>query len=317
MPPKILFVGAHDWANLCNRISRAINSYVGERVARVYTVGATAIGFQEDLTGAPDKLLDLPGLIENADWIISTGEGNYTVFREIVTARRAKRPVNVGVTHAGTAYRQHPIMYNRIDKDIGAQVRFIGADSLHLAKDDVTACPYFGTCDPLPKPVRAEGRVRVTHSPASRGRRAQKGTDVILPVMEQLCAGGVIDIDLIEDVSPHDALARRALSHIHVDQMNSDVGGFGQSAVEAMGAGLAVLANTRFVTSKMEQYIPRPPVIDVRDARELRDWLEFLARERDVLHRYRCAAWEWAQLHATPEAVARYWLERLTARCSY
>jgi hypothetical protein len=95
--------------------------------------------------------------------------------------------------------------------------------------------------------------------------------------------------------------------------MAPEVGGFGQAAIEAMGVGCVVLADMRNVTIDVERFVKRPPIIDVRDPRELEDWLRLLVRDHTVLDRLRDLSWNWAREHATPPAVAEYWLTQLEA----
>jgi len=306
--PKICFLGSWDWANLCNRIARAINAFVGERVARVYTTHAHPFGYPEDMIAGQCNPTELTAAARAADWVISTGDGDYRVFQELLRDLPLKRDVRRGVTHAGTAYRLNASVYNALDADLGARARFIGSDSLYLADGDLCALPYIGTCDLAPALPVLDGTLRVTHSPTAR---EAKGTAEILLVLERLQAENRYAVDLIEHVPPAEVPARRLRAHVHVDQLNARIGGFGQSAIEAMGAGCLTLADIRHVGPEVAAYIKRPPILDVRNARELEDWLRLLYHERDVLDRLRVESWKWSQRYSAPDAVARYWLLHL------
>lgn len=310
---KILFIGMRDYANLCNGIARAVNDLVGERAARVVTVHPHPYGYEEDWVVAAGRLdTGLDAHAREADWIISTGDGNYGLFEEALRDLPLKKGVKVGVTHAGTSYRTNPSFYHERDNALGARVRFVGADSYRLAASDghaaLATVPYFGACalvtpgDPGPLPL-------VTHTPSSR---AKKGTDIILPELARAEAAGWCHTSLSEGGVPHaEVMARRARAQIHVDQINPEVGGWGQSAIEAMATRCAVLADLRHVVTDVYRYFPKPPIEDVRDAWELRGWLELLCRRRDLLEEKRARSRAWAAANSAPEAVARYFLGHL------
>ena len=302
---KLLWAGQFDWANLCNRIARAINASTGEKTARVITERRHPFGYQEDMVVEGGNYDDLSEVAQAADWLISTGDGNYELFCELRRTLPLRKDVKLAVTHAGTAYRRNAPYYNDFDERMGVRVRFIGADSLRLGSGQV----YFGTCDPVPWPLspapRHGGQITVTHTPTVR---AQKGTAVVLPVLERLHAAGTIILDLMEKVAPDEVMRRRKLAHVHVDQMSDEVGGFGQSAIEAMGCGNVVLADIHNVGV---MNLAKPPIIDVRNARELEEWLTLFARDPDVLDRNRNLSLDWSYQHSSPSQVAAYWLETL------
>jgi hypothetical protein len=310
--PKLLFLGRWDWANSCNKIARAINAVSGVATARVATENAHSFGYQEDLILTRDGLDAIRPLATEADWIVTTGDGEYEFFLNLIRQLPVRRHVKFGVTHAGSAYRSNSRRMNRQDAELGAKVRFIGSDSMHLARGDPRAVPHIGVCRLGPMNSDAVGRPIVSHSPSSR---ATKGTEKILPVLERLQAEGLCEVELIEGVSADEAFRRRSRAHIHVDQMHSGIGGFGQSATEAMGVGCAVLCDINKIHADVWRFYPRPPIIDVRKAAELDDWLRLLIGNPDLLQRYRESAHAWAAVNASELAITRYWLFHL-ARCT-
>jgi len=305
---KILFLGRWDWANLCNRIARAINTAVGIECARVATENAHPFGYVEDLILKRDGVDGAVEIAKTVDWIITTGDGEYDFFQRMLSELPLPKDVRIGVTHAGSAYREDARRMNRRDAELGAKVRFVGSDSLILAKGDPRAVPYFGTSDIAPVLTRIDGVPIVSHSPSSR---ATKGSEKILQVLRRLESEGLYSVDLIEGVSAEEASCRRGSAHVHIDQMNPDVGGFGQSAIEAMGVGCAVLCDIRKVVSDVWRFFPPPPIIDVRKSTDLEEWLRSLAANPELLHRYRAAAYAWSAANSSPDAVARYWLYHL------
>ena len=57
--------------------------------------------------------------------------------------------------------------------------------------------------------------------------------------------------------------------------------------------------------------LAKPPIINVRNARELEEWLTLFARDPDVLDRNRNLSLDWSYQHSSPSQVAAYWLETL------
>jgi hypothetical protein len=129
--------------------------------------------------------------------------------------------------------------------------------------------------------------------------------------LKKLEAEGLYVVELIEGVSAAETIRRRRRAHIHIDQMNPNIGAFGQSAIEAMGVGCAVLCDIRKVVPDVWRFFPPPPIIDVRKGTDLEEWLRLLAANPELLHRYRSAAYAWSAANSAPDAVARYWLYHL------
>jgi hypothetical protein len=306
--PRILFVGRWDWANLCNRIARAINAYAGEELARVATENAHPFGYRDDIVISRDGLDVVQSIAQSADWLVTTGDGDYDFLRRLLRELPLKRAARLAATHAGTAYRNDSRRMNRWDAELGVRIRFIGSDSWNLARQGPPAVPYFGTCDLAPQLRRTDGLPRVTHSPSSR---ATKGSQTILPVLSRLEAEGTCSVDLIEGVPATEALERRHRADVHIDQINPAAGGFGQSAIEAMGVGCAVLCDVRHIAPAVWRFYPPPPILDVRNAHDLESWLRVLLRDLELLNRYREMSYAWSRANSAPDCVARYWLLHL------
>ena len=308
MTPRILFLGLNDWGGIARRIASAINELAGASAARLITLREHPLGYEP-----PDWVVQggrLGGLMEfasSADWIISTGDGHYEFFQESLDRLPLKAGVKVGVTHAGTAFRQEPEKYHTLDDAIGARVRFVGADSYYLMNGDPRAVPYFGPAqifEPYPLPYL----LSAAHSPSSQSK---KGTALIMSVLTRMQCAGYMEVDLIQGVPWEEAVARRRRSQIFVDQMMPCVGGWGMSAIEALGAGCATLADLNHVVPDVYGFFPKPPIEDVRSPGELEDWLKLWHSRRDLLEKRRQEALAWARAHAAPAAVAKYVLGHL------
>lgn len=90
------------------------------------------------------------------------------------------------------------------------------------------APPVFGANAPL----------RVLHAPSARG---VKGTELVLPLLRELEAEGIIELDLVEG-TPHSQIpARMAAANVVIEQFR--IGSYGVAACEGMAAGRAVLGH--------------------------------------------------------------------------
>lgn len=323
---RILFLGRRDDANLCNRAARAINALAGEVRARVWTLEAHPYSYAEDLIGFDEP----PELAGHWDWIVGAGDGDHQLLAHMA-APFDKRADHLAITHSGSAYRGNPNHYNRADAALGASVRFIGADSLHLSDGAIPTVPWFSTSDDIAIPDDVpydNDRLIVAHSPSNR---AKKGTDAIIEKLELAkrdidttrqwytdggWEGGPVplDIDIIEGVSYRECRERRSKAAIFVDQLHPATGGFGASAVEAMAQGCAVLGDIRHVALEPvwdRVGLDHPPIIEVRSPDELEEEVDRLAHNDGELYWTRQASLEWARKNAAPEPFARYFLRML------
>ena len=131
---------------------------------------------------ARDGVDSVRELAKDAEWIVTTGDGDYDFIRQVLRELPLQKECKLAVTHAGSAYRDDARRLNRYDKELDAKIRFIGSDSWYLARDGVRAVPYFGTCDLGPGLTDVTERPIVSHSPSSR---ATKGTDKIVPILKK------------------------------------------------------------------------------------------------------------------------------------
>lgn len=311
MPPRVLFIGRNDWANVSHRVARGMNAAAGERIARVLVLEPHPFGYQEDMLIGRPNAQDWRQLGRAADWLISTGDGEYHAWETLTSMVRAHGQ-RLATCHVGSAYRSAPGRYNETDAALGFDRRFIGGDLYRFALDDPKAVPYFAPPEGIAEVTAPIGeRVRIGHSPTNRDK---KGTPAILEVLEDLSTGPVghlVEVDVIEGVTYSEAVARRSRCHVFVDQLQPEVGGFGASSVEALAAGCAVLADVHNVHPNVSTFYPPPPIINVRHPGELAKDLQVLVRDRALLEQRRRAGYEWARNWATPEAVGSYWLSHL------
>jgi hypothetical protein len=313
MPPRVLFLGRNDWANVSHRVARAMNVAAGQTIARVLVLEQHPFGYPEDMVLGRPSSDGWRQWGRSADWLISTGDGEYSAFMALaqgVDRGKGQSPQRRATAHVGSAYREAAAEFNTSDALIGWDLRFIGGDLFRFALNDWRARPYFAPPDSFAlEPVELGERIRIAHSPSNR---LKKGTAQILAVLEQLAAKFPhVDVDLIEGLPFNLADQRRRLAHVCIDQMNEHVGGFGASAVEALAGGCVVLADVRHVHAAVHSFYRPPPIIDVRTPNELGGALQALVENREFLAAARTDAFRWALEVASPLAVGRYWLSQL------
>jgi len=308
--PRILFLGQNDWANICNRIARAMNTHAGEIVVRVATVAPHNLGYEEDPLGW--DAATTTALIEwarTADWLIAAGDGGYEYFFNILAFLHLPgENQRMATMHPGSAYRAQHALFNQVDPQF-FQRRFVAHDLYRFAAGQPNVVPFFGPanladiCDDLGEPYE---RPTIAHSPS---HRSTKGTAAILPVLEEF--RGRANIDLIEGVSYAECVERRERAQVFVDQIKPDIGGFGASAVEAMASGCAVLADYHNIVPEVWKFIPRPPVVQVGNVNELRLELDRLVANRPALEELRRESLAWAHANTAVAPLAQYWLKHL------
>lgn len=103
------------------------------------------------------------------------------------------------------------------------------------------------------EPYVKNKELTIAHSPYSKTKRVQKGTDFILSV--------VPDVDVIMGVSWVESIRRKSKAHIFIDQVErvGYPGGIGKSGIEAMAVGCMTLTSGVSIDGE----IPAPPVIRV------------------------------------------------------
>jgi len=122
---------------------------------------------------------------------------------------------------------------------------------------------------------------------------------------------GLLEVDLIEGVSHAECLRRRARAHVFVDQLAPTIGGWGQSGIEAMAQGCAVLCDYHRVDSAVYATYPRPPILQVDDGDQLASAIRRLVSDREFLQASRLASVDWSRSNSSRDAVGRYWCRAL------
>jgi hypothetical protein len=156
----------------------------------------------------------------------------------------------------------------------------------------------------------------VAHTPSNP---AVKGTDKIRLALTQLVADDEIELQVTKGVSFAEVIDRRADAQVYIDQITDDVaiGGFGAAATEAMSQRLAVIGDMRHVRASeaaIAPFFPLPPILHAEDSGNLVAAVETLIEDPGFLAELRGSSATWAMRWASPNAVARYWLQALWSR---
>ncbi len=293
---RVLFLGYVDWANVSNRVARGMNAFAGEKIARVCTLSSHSYGYAEDRL----TFEDLQEWASSADWIISTGDGNYGAFRGLLASLPLSSDVKIATAHVGKAYREHHQDYN--GWDVGLNLRFIAGDLYRFAGEGrPKAVPYFAPPDEVFSQLPVLGdTIKVCHAPSTPSVKGTSGVVDAVP-----------DAEVFTGLSFEECVRRRSAHHIYIDQIN-DLGGFGAAACEALASGCVVVGSTAKIVEEVDRYYPRPPIVEVT-SENLKEVMEDLRNDLDSVQGLREASLAWAQKYASPVAVGRYWLKQLQA----
>jgi hypothetical protein len=348
----VVFLGENDWAAHCNEAARAINSVAGPGTARCWTLNGCGTHHLLDHASqfGHDALYAIRG---DARWAVAIDSNGHETFRSMMSRLGLRLhhepnasalrdglppihfPVHIAASHCGSGYRWNRQELDDSDVANGFSLRFVSPDSIRAAAPLLTypmrnARPEeemqrLGlrcvTPDGLP-PVPRRGAkyiVRVGHSPQDCRR---KGTDEIKAGVAAVQVNPPEDVEVEFDVMTAlprgEVLRRKAACHVFIDQMVSDVGGYGQSAIEAMAFGCATLADVRNVPlDYIARFFPPPPILDTRNANVVERRLRWLCENAQDglphLQEFRRQTAAWSEVGSSYAAVGRYWLDAFAA----
>jgi hypothetical protein len=305
----LAFVGTWDYANLCNRIARALDRYRGTLRARVITAQRHPFGYEEDivLEAGAGELAAARAVVREAEWICHSGDGDYPGYFALLEAlgcHYGNTRKRWATTHAGSAFRSDSESYER--PDLVCERRFLAMDNIRFAFGDPRARPYVAPMGdyawPL-APARPNSPLAVCHSPS---RRTAKGTDRILRAMPDF-----VRLDVVEGVPAGEAFRRRAACDVYIDQDNPDNGGFGAAALEALCQGVACIANVSHIGPVARSWIPMPPIAPLSPRYTLPYWLTVFTERPGELAALRELGLAWCRRHVSDAGIAAYWHEAL------
>ncbi len=131
--------------------------------------------------------------------------------------------------------------------------------------------------------------IRIAHAPTNR---FYKGSDQIILVCEKLALELGIEFDLIENVSHSEALKRKQLSDIFIDQIGDRGGwGYGMNSVESLSMGICTLTE---MNESYQAFIPDHPFININQT-TIESILRSLINDKDTILKYGMIAKEWVE----------------------
>ena len=139
--------------------------------------------------------------------------------------------------------------------------------------------------------------LRIVHSPS---KRSMKGTELILPVIEQLKKSRNVEFVLVED-TPHEEVLRIKLHcDIAIEQVGNMGGtGYGRNSLENLAMGIPTVTE---MTDDYLSWLPENPFI-LADASTLLDRLIHLIDDEDLRQRTRIRGRTWIEKYHSYEAV--------------
>ena len=160
---------------------------------------------------------------------------------------------------------------------------------------------------PPPEKPSAEV-VRIAHAPSNR---EAKGTAHVIAAVEQLRADGLaVELDLIEQVTREEVLARVGEADVVVDQLL--IGWYGGFAVEAMALSKPVVCHIIEQTPEDNPFGAELPIVRAT-AGTLAERLRELALDRDLRVRLGAEGRQFCERRHDPRVVARQVLDGVVA----
>lgn len=164
------------------------------------------------------------------------------------------------------------------------QVYAVNPDLLHVLDPKARFIPYshISLAEWTPVYNQLENRpLRIGHAPS---HRRVKGTDIILPVLEELAAEGfAFELILIEGLSNAEARREYEKIDVMIDQLHA--GWYGGLAVELMALGKPVMVfireeDLKFIPSEMRTDLP---VLRIEETSLKEDLLKLFAMTKDEI----------------------------------
>jgi hypothetical protein len=145
--------------------------------------------------------------------------------------------------------------------------------------------------------IEEGGKVVVAHMPSLR---SVKGTqNVVRAVAEANAQGGSLEMDIIENVTHEEAVARLSRAHLCVDWMSPDYRIYGVVSIEAMARGIPTICNV-----DPALYTDDLPVVPAGPER-LCDVLLVHSRSVEKLTRLSRLSAEYTRAHHSPMVCAK------------
>jgi len=206
--------------------------------------------------------------------------------------------------HHGTIFRGNSFAIAQYAQRIGA-VQVASTIDLTMLAPGVAWLPApldFAPLRALRDSVyKPSDRIRIAHAPTNRNA---KHTNVLAAAVKMLAREHPVDLDIIENVTWAQCLARKAQADIFYDQLNY---GYGNNAVEAWAMGMPVLSGVGNPNVQRAMIVEwgRIPFVEA-SAATLADQLRALILSRDMRAEYAAIGAEHVErFHSAARVVAQ------------
>lgn len=147
--------------------------------------------------------------------------------------------------------------------------------------------------------------VRICHSPTNR---YFKGSEMIIPICEQIAKEENVKFDLIENVPITEAMQRKQDCDILIDQIGNRGGwGYGMNSVEALSMGVVCVTE---LIPKYVEFIPDHPFVNVTE-KTLYSTLKNLVNDKKLILKHKKYGRNWVvknhDLHSTADTLYNYY----------
>lgn len=201
--------------------------------------------------------------------------------------KQFKNPPAVFLT--GTKYRDYYQHFNEMIDGLNVGVRFALSDLVKLDPKNVQLLHTMEYSDIKKKKSK---KFTVSHSPGSIERsKMYKGTPEIEKGIRLALEKAEFVYDHISGVSTNWCLKRKAKSHIFIDQIENSIGGIGKNGMEAIALDCVTMSS--WTSFQPNDFYPLHPVLVVKNANQVRDYIVSLAKNEERYERLRTKTKEW------------------------
>jgi glycosyltransferase involved in cell wall biosynthesis len=331
---NILWIGIVDPCGNAAMIAKAINDYT-PHTCRVVTQRDTR-GFDSDIVcqhmlwAGDDKEPVFNGVTQLADWAdllvfsaaIAPGAGDpgklmldtdEVKWGTINWKEYTRRKPSAAFFFGSMSARQNLDFYHRLFDDKGWPI-FTGQLDLHRCWPDSIYVPTWIDLDHprYKRNIVPREKVVITHSPTNR---AVKNTAELIHAVESIKEKHPhVELDLIENVSFEDSLARKSKSNIGFDQMQLRDGYYCLSSIENSALGLVNIVHLNdFSRKKIIETTGtnRLPWYDVTSEDQLIEVLDGLIRDKGRLYEEQAETAKWIRQYWHPKNLVHFLIDEL------
>lgn len=239
---KILFLSLNDWANSGFRYTEALNRYSEKYECKYFCVNEHPFMYKRDnvFIDKESGLLkneivnDFREYAKDCDVIHCKENSGFIAGFEDVAFDLNKPIVQ---TFGGSVYRAH---HTEIREKTDPIVNVHTVTTPDLQFSDEVFIPFAIDTDKYFPIKKSDDCIIIGHSPTNK---EIKGTDIILDILSSICSKYPdVFVNVQNGLKFYYAIELKRINHIFIDQFR--VNAYGNSAVEAMAFGSAVLAGT-------------------------------------------------------------------------